>query len=190
MVSVMVPAGYMAKRVVKKPDWLRSEGVADILSVSDCISRDFDDYIHYWKHNGFWFFDSPSIISNLAHEHSIDLAGTQLFYYEVYSSEFDGESWKPFAPEPNFPTKVVPPSDGKLEGFDVVTFSCQSSPECSPLACNSMADEIPTNSHCLLRSFEEAEKLVGSGAFNNSEPGPYRIFAVYTVSWPEASAPE
>ncbi|HEX9201861.1 MAG TPA: hypothetical protein VF865_20055 [Acidobacteriaceae bacterium] len=31
--------------------------------------------------------------------------------------------------------------------------------------------------HCLFATFEEAET-------KNSEPGPYRIFAVYSVGWP------
>jgi hypothetical protein len=52
----------MAKRVVKKPDWLKATDVDDLYSVSSCFSEDFTDYINYWKHNGYWFFDSPEII--------------------------------------------------------------------------------------------------------------------------------
>jgi len=37
-----------------------------------------------------------------------------------------------------------------------------------------MAEEIPTNSHCLLTSFEDAYPRISKGEFNNSEPGPYR----------------
>lgn len=37
------------------------------------------------------------------------------------------------------------------------------------------------NSHCLFDSFDEAKFHLTEGAFNNSEPGPYRIFAVYSV---------
>lgn len=54
----MIPAGYMAKRVVRKPDWLTTNRVEDIYSVSGCISKDFADYITFWKHNGYWLFDS------------------------------------------------------------------------------------------------------------------------------------
>jgi hypothetical protein len=60
----------------------------DIFSVSGCISRDFADYIDYWKHNGYWLFDSPEIIKSLAKENSIQLEGTSLFYYEAYEMEF------------------------------------------------------------------------------------------------------
>ena len=177
----MIPAGYMAKRVYQKPDYLKTAQVQDIYSVSACISGYFANYISLWKHNGYWLFDSPEVILAIAQENLIDLTPTTLFYYEVHELEFDGKSWNTFAP--NFPVNVTPPARKKLEGFDVVTFFARSSPECSPLSCNSLADKIPTNAHCLLASFEEAERLLKNGVFNNSEPGPYRIFSVYSVDW-------
>jgi hypothetical protein len=180
----MMPAGYMAKRVLKKPDWLRAAQVADIYSISGCMSATFADYIDYWKHNGFWFFDSPALIRSIAHAESVDLGATSLFYYEAYEKEFDGEYWHAYAPDPAVLTEVVVPSKRKLEGFDVVTFSCGSSPECSPLSCNGLAEQILTNSHCLLASLEDAEIKVNERAFNDSEPGPYRLFSVYSVEWP------
>jgi hypothetical protein len=180
----MIPIGYLAKRVCKKPDWLGASAVTDLYFVSGCISKDFADYIHYWKHNGYWFFDSPEIIRTIARENSIEFKGTSLFYYEAYEMEFDAECWHPYAPEPTFPTHVLPPQMKQLEGFDVVTFSVRTSPECSPLSCNSLANDLPTNAHCLFASFEEAERNLAAGAFNNSEPGPYRIFSVYSVDWP------
>jgi hypothetical protein len=177
----MIPAGYMAKRVRKKPDYLKAAQVTDIYSVSACMSGDFADYISWWKHNGYWLFDSPEIILAVARENSIDVLPTTLFYYEVYELEFDGTSWNTYAP--NFAVNVTPPARKNLEGFDVVTFFARSSPECSPLSCNSIAEEVPTNAHCLLASFEDAERSLNSGVFNNSEPGPYRIFSVYSVDW-------
>ncbi|MGB4067307.1 MAG: hypothetical protein WBK08_04665, partial [Nitrospira sp.] len=44
-----------------------------------------------------------------------------------------------------------------------------------------LANEIQTNAHCLLPDFETTKQLIETGMFNNSEPGPYRIFAVYTL---------
>jgi len=143
----------------------------------------FADYIEYWKHNGFWLFDSPQIIEDIAHENSIELAGMTLFYYEVYEREFDGAAWQSYEADSSFQTNVVVPVDKHLEGFDVVTFSCRNLPECSPLSCNGLAEQLPTNPHCLFQSFEEAEIRVANGTFNNSEPGPYRIFSVYSVNW-------
>ena len=83
----MIPIGYMAKRVCKRPDWLNSDDVVDIYSVSGCISDDFADYIEYWKHNGYWLFDSPEVIRIVAQENSIDIQGTALFYYEAHEME-------------------------------------------------------------------------------------------------------
>ena len=177
----MIPAGYMAKRVSPKPDHLKAAQVQDIYSASACISNDFADYISLWKHNGYWLFDSPEAILAVARESSVDVTATTLFYYEVYELEFDGKSWNAHAP--NFAVNVTPPAKKTLEGFDVVTFFAKSSPECSPLSCNSLAEEVPTNAHCLLASLEEAERLLNSGVFNNSEPGPYRFFSVFSVNW-------
>jgi hypothetical protein len=181
----MIPAGYLAKRVAMKPEWLDAEQVTDIYSISRCVSQDFADYIEYWKHNGFWVFNSPQVIRQVAQENSIDLTGTSLFYYEVYESEFDGEMWHPVESDPSFKTDVTLPPHMRLEGFDVATFSCRNVPEHSPLSCNYMAAELSANSHCLFVSFEEARANVDKATFNNSEPGPYRIFAVYSVDWPE-----
>ena len=132
----------MAKRVCEKPDWLRSTHVIDIYSISCCMSKDFADYIEYWKHNGFWFFDSPEVIKAVAQENSIGLEGTSLFYYEAHELEFDGESWHAFGPEPTIPTNVIVPSRKQLEGFDIATFSNRNAPEHSPLSCNRMAEDL------------------------------------------------
>jgi hypothetical protein len=179
----MIPVGYMAKRVQRKPDWLKAPQVIDVYSVSSCISEDFADYINYWKHNRYWFFDSPSLIRTIAEENSISIDGSSLFYYEVYEMQFDGEGWCPYMAEESIPTNIVSPSQKRLEGFDIVTFLAEHSPECSPLSCNSLAEEVHTNEHCLFASFEDAKSCVESGMFGDSEPGPYRIFAVYSVDW-------
>ncbi len=184
--AMMIPVGYMAKRVVVRPQWIKAERVSDIFSVSDCVSKNFADYINYWKHNGYWFFDSPRIIQQLAQQNAIDLTGTKLFYYEVHDREFDDTEgqWVTFEPESSFKTEVVSPSEKALEGYDVVTFSVRTSAECSPLSCNSLATEVETNQHCLLSPFERAQQLLEEGKFKNTEPGPYRIFAVYSTQWP------
>jgi hypothetical protein len=181
---VMIPVGYMAKQVSDKPGFLKASTDFEVYSVSSCINDYFADYINFWKHNGYWLFDSPEIIRAVAKENSIDLNGTQLFYYEAHEMEFDGRGWKTFAPEPSTPTNVTPPQRKRLEGFDVVTFFAGNAPECSPLSCNGLAEKIPTNQHCLLESFEFAESCLNSGKFEGTEPGPYRIFAVYSVDWP------
>jgi len=178
----MIPVGYMYKRIAAKPDWLKAETVVDVYSLSHCVSNDFADYINFWKHNGYWLFDSPKVIEELATTENIDLSGTSLFYYEAYEFEFDENSnqWLTFKPEPLFATDVRIPTNMHLEGFDVTTFYAHTSPECSPLSCNSLATEIPVNQHCLFNTFAEAKNAIDGGLFKNSEPGPYRIFSVYT----------
>ena len=179
----MIPVGYMSKRVEEKPEWLKTGAVVDIYSLSNCISEDFIDYINYWKHNGYWLFDSPEIIEDIAKVASADLSGNILFYYEVHEYEFNDHSnaWITFTPEESFMTNVQVPTEKHLQGFDVVTFSVHTTPECSPLSCNSLATTIPVNQHCLFNTFEEARIAIEKGLFEASEPGPYRIFAVYTL---------
>lgn len=179
----MIPIGYLYKRVETSPEWLHAPGVKDIFSLSGCISEDFADYIKYWKHNGYWLFDSPSVMIALANEHSISLTGLTLFYYEAFELQFDPEQneWFSLEPEASFGVNVEAPTKKKLEGFDVASFSQGNTPECSPLSCNSMANTLPTNEHCLFANFEAAKAAVESWAMRPPEPGPYRIVAVYSV---------
>jgi len=195
----MIPAGYMAKRVGKPPGWLGRADIVDVYSVNDCVNDNFADYVDFWKHNGYWFFDSAEVIQALAKVQSLDLTGTQLFYYEVFEKEFSGEDsrepefsrkvWRPIPAVPDrfgIPVNVVQPTKKRLEGYDVITVWVENSltPEHSPLSCNSLAEEIPTNAHCLLDSFEQAESSINRGEFDGCEPGALRIIAVYSVDWP------
>ncbi len=179
----MIPIGYMYKKVSKKTDWLKADNVVDIYSVSSCISEDFIDWVNFWQHNGYWFFDNSKIMQNLAKENHILLTGMKLFYYSAYEKQWDDDNrqWQPFDAERTFTTDIEQPVDVVLQGYDIVSFSGQTSAECSPLSCNGMAQEIEVNKHCLLDDLEEAKKYLEKGMFNNCEPGPYRIFAVYTV---------
>jgi len=174
----------MAKSIMKRPpDWPLASNVVDIYSVSGCLSRAFADYINFWKHNGFWLFDSPSIIEALARDNGIDLASTRFFYYEVHELQYEPKlkQWLPFFPNPDFKTQVAKPEDSVLEGYDIVNFYVGNAPECSPLTCNSASVDIDVNSHCLLKSFDIAKSLLEDGYCDNFEPGPYRIFAVYST---------
>lgn len=179
----MIPVGYMAKRVASKPAWLKNDGVVDICSVSACISEDFCDYIPFWRHNGYWLFDSPRAIREVAEEHGICLQGAVFFYYECYAYQYDEDEaiWETFAPEASFETRVLLPLEKERLGFDVVSFSTGNAPECSYLSCNHMAETIEVNEHCLLASLDVARALIERGAFARCEPGPCRILAVYRV---------
>ena len=178
----MISAGYMAKRIAPRPDWINAPGVVDICSVSCCISDAFCDYVQYWKHNGYWLFDSPAVIREIARDHAIDLSGHRLLYYEVYELQFDEErrAWQALGPDPAFTTEVEIPERKQLLGFDVASFNAGTSPECSPLSCNNLAASVAVNEHCLLPSLEAARTLLEDGVFDGSEPGPFRVFGVYS----------
>jgi hypothetical protein len=179
----MNPAGYMLKTAVTRPKWIEAESVLDIYSVSGCISRNFADYIHFWKHNGYWFFNSQQELLALASSEKLDISQMTMLYYEVYEAEYDDKTkqWLAFSPEVSFHTAILEPQVKQLAGFDVTSFSQHTSPECSPLSCNSLATTISVNQHCLFNTFEEAKCALEAGKFENSEPGPFRIFAVYRV---------
>jgi hypothetical protein len=179
----MTPAGYMAKKIATKPDYVSAENVIDVYSVSHCVSDNFANYFPFWKHNGYWFFNHPNIIQQLADENRIDLSGMKFFYYEIYERQYDEEteSWSDFRPEASFLTDVCVPTEKRLEGFDVVSFWSQTAAECSPLSCSNLAQDVPVNRHCLLQSFDEAKSHLESGRFDDTEPGPFRIFAVYSL---------
>jgi hypothetical protein len=178
----MIPVGYMYKTVSDKPDWLKTDQVSDIYSVSSCVSEDFDDWINYWKHNGYWFFNCPQVIKDLAIENDVDLSGMKLFFYTVYEFQWNDETnqWETFEPEESFEINVLTPKKATLQGFDVTTFFNQNDAECSPLSCNHLAQEMKVTNHCLFSSFNEAKEMLESGRFDQCA-GPYRIFEVYSV---------
>jgi hypothetical protein len=181
----MQPLGYLYKRVAVRPDWLKAGQVEDIYALSGCISEDFADYVNYWRHNGYWLFNSPEVVESLARENSISLDGLKLFYYEAFEEEFDDttDQWVSYEPVASFETEIIEPVERHLEGFDVTNFTVHTSPECSPLSCNSLAENLRTNKHCLFNTFDEAKSAIEEGKFKNAgEPGPYRIIAVYTVT--------
>ena len=134
----LIALGYMRKKIALCPDWIKAANVRDIYAVSHCISENFADYIPVWKHNGFWFFNSPSDIADAAHELNASLEDTTLLYFEGYPLEYDDETkrWQPYEPEKDFPSpaRIAPPANKMLMGYDVVTYSIATSAECSPLS--------------------------------------------------------
>jgi len=122
---MMIPAGYMAKFVADRPDWLGAAGVKDVYSLSACVSSCFADDCHTeWRHNGFWLFDSIDVIQEIAAKKSVDLTDASFFYCETYEWQFDDEGREGAlqAPDQAFATNVANPEIKTLRGFDVVTF--------------------------------------------------------------------
>lgn len=182
----MIPLGYLAKRIpTERPSWLNAPDVVDVCSVSDCVNDTLDFYdLPDRSHNGYGMYDSPALIASTATQNKIDLAGSSLFFYEAYESELDGDEWVPLIPDDKLDAEIVLPSAKELMGFDVVT-PIDGPNSHSPLSCNSIAEEVPTNRHCLFNTLSEALTSLASGAFEDAEDGPYRVYAVYSVAWPK-----
>ena len=179
----MIPAGYMAKKIVKCPEWLKSDTVKSIYAVSSCVSKDFADYIPFWRHNQFWFFDSVEIIQDVSREHQIDLSECEFLYYEIYESEFDDKlgKWVSFQAEDSFGYDVMIPEKKIFLGFDIVSYCAGTSPECSVFSCSHLAEEVKINEYCLMDSFDEVKKIIESENIDKGEPGPYRILSVHRI---------
>lgn len=182
----MIPLGYLAKRIpVEGPKWLNASGVVDVYSVSDCVNDTLAIYdVPDCPHNRYGMFDSPALIASTAKLNKIDLLGSRLFFYEAHEAELDGDEWIPVLPDGSFDHAVVTPPMKDLAGFDVVTLIDGPNSH-SPLSCNHVAEEVSTNRHCLFETLDGAVAALKSGAFEGAEEGPYRIYAVYSVAWPE-----
>jgi len=178
----MIQAGYMYKRIAL-PEGLNCTNVTKIYSVSHCISKDFADYIPFWKHNQYWFFNNPEDMDIIIKEQKIS-DEFELFFYELYEKEFDEEkgSWQEFTAEESFGYQVAEPVRKEFLGFDIVSYSLGTSHQCSPLSCNRLCREVDVNEYCLLDDFNHAVQLTETLNISKSEPGPYRILAVHRVS--------
>jgi hypothetical protein len=153
-----------------------------VYAVSNCISKDFTNYIPYWKHNQYWFFNRPEDMDSILREEKIS-AELELLFYELYEQEFNEakRAWQEFTGEESFGYQVKPPSQKNFLGFDIVSYSMGTSHECSPLSCNWLCQDVKVNQYCLLDDFEAAIQIAESLDEKKAEPGPYRIIAVYKV---------
>lgn len=70
-------------------------------------------------------------------------------------------------------------SDFSPVGWDVVSRSTGQTFECSPLSCNLMAMDFPTNRFCLFAEFGSARELALSADNRGCEPGPYHVVEVW-----------
>ena len=172
----MIDVGYFVKRVERRPEWLDA-GVAEVCSVSNCISQPPEGWIEHWLHNDFGLFNRVSDAIGVV---GPDRRATyRLFAYRLYPEFFRHGAREPFAGAAVAPDPI-PPTFRSL-GFDAVSKSMESilGFECSPLSCNSMAAEMHTNIHCLFESLEAA--ILGATRFSleQPEPGDYYILEVF-----------
>ncbi len=171
----LVIIGYFPKKAVQRPDWLKAAHVTGIRSVSDCISSGPPDWIQHWTHNEMWVYSTIAAALAAVPEDAQD--GYELHAYRMLPIKWDGGTeiamvFPPLDVEP------VPP-DFQSIGFDAVSIMAGGSGfGCSPLSCNSMAEEIETNEHCLLPSQQVAERIALRFSIDEPEPGPYHVAEV------------
>lgn len=182
--------GYRVKRPwTPDPQWW-PEGagrVERVCSVSDCLAEPPQGWVERWD------FNRASCYATEQEALATVPAGTQdafaLFAYWLVPVTRDGEGQtREVSPEDVFPASLppLPPEPTDLPGYrslgyDVVGVQGLGSIgfECSPLSCNSMAQEIPVNRSCLIDELEEALQV--AQRFNGGdgvEPGDYVVVKV------------
>jgi hypothetical protein len=190
----MIPAGYLLKRILPPPNWLRDglEHVQAVCSVADCVNDNVVDVQKAWQHNGFGVANNPNMLHEIAGQSGAETSGATLFFYEAYEREIESDGWtfkpnewRPWTPAPSagVPDEVVRPrpETTHLLGYDVVVFGDYL--EHSPLSCNSIAQAMSVNEHCLFNTLEEAKRAIDSGAFGGGcEEGVYKIYSVSSVN--------
>lgn len=150
-------AGFFPKLTAPAPPELVAAGVAEIASVSDCMSSASDGWIYAWKHNDHGFYDAEDDARSVVPAD----AGTayDLYAYEIVPVEHAGDMHLiEVTPSPG---KV--PADYEFLGYDVASRSVTPFFECSPWSCNLGANTFRVN----IASSR-------SGALASSRPAPAR----------------
>ncbi len=182
----MIDAGYFAKRVVVRPEWLPASGVREVCSVSNCVSKPPEDWIGHWLHNELGWFDR--IADARAVVPAGQTAAHRLFAYRIHPEFFRKGTPQPLVLSDGVHPDPIPATFRAL-GFDCVSKSIESSLgfDCSPLSCNSMAVEIPANEYCLFDSLDGAVDGARRFSIEQPEPGDYYVVQVLEGPWEQAA---
>lgn len=176
--------GYFPKRTLRHPDFLPDTGVVEICSVSNCISKDPDEWINHWRHNEMWTYDNAEAAWSVVPDEVRE--AFDLYAYSLFPVRFTRAGEEAFAiPAVN---PVTLGAEFSRLGFDAVSRSYDSTFECSPLSCNYLAREVPTNRHCLLDTAEAALELAANCEAKQCEPGPYHVVEVWRQEPPSNHA--
>ncbi len=167
--------GYFPKRTMERPDWLKVAGVEEVCSVSTCISDAPDGWIDQWRHNEMWAYDTPELAWSVVPEAT--RSEFDLYAYLMFPAQFADGQQQPFEIPPLHVTPL--PSSFERLGLDVVSRSCGSSFECSPLFCNQMAEHVAVSRHCLVDDVGVAFQLAEEFEAGGCEPGPYYVVEVW-----------
>lgn len=160
---------------MRRPDWLKAGGVEEICSVSTCISEAPKGWIEQWRHNQMWVYDTPELARSVVTDAA--RANFHVYGYRLFPVQFDEGRQKPFA-IPAVNAALLPASFERL-GLDIVSRSCGTSYECSPLSCNHMAEHVAANRYCLVDDVDVAFRLAAEFEASGCESGPYHVLEVW-----------
>ena len=168
------PIGFLPKDTTIPTGWSQAAGgVTEICSVSDCVNSSPLGWIDKWLHNDLGFFNS------VAAARSVIVEGPQrftVFAFRLLDLRFVRGKREPVVFS-RLPVEPIPPDFVPL-GFDIVSKTISSQFECSPLSCNGMANEVPVNTYCLVRTLDEAIAVAERFSLEEPEPGPYHVLEV------------
>jgi hypothetical protein len=165
--------GYFPKKIAIRPDWLPRR-ILEVCSASCCLSKGPDNWIEHWTHNELWLYST--LAAAIAILPDAERSQFEIHAYRLLPVVFNkGERKSIERPILNVEPMAL---DFKSVGFDAVACSCGSGFECSPLSCNSLADEIETNEFCLLKTLAMAEEVALRFSREEPEPGPYYVVEV------------
>lgn len=179
--------GYLAKRVEKRPDWLKAAGVEEICSVSTCISGGVPDAIEHWSHNSLLLYDDEPALNKILQQEPDPRAYT-LFAYKLQPRAFGPKSEAAIEMRDlpdragSRPSPAALPGAYVKLGYDCVQTEWHTTVAgfgCSPLSCNGMALEIPVNRHCLIDTLDDAIATARTFAREQPEPGVYYVVEVW-----------
>lgn len=175
--TIPILIGYFPKRTLKRPDWIKAAGVDEVCSVSTCISAGPAGWINQWLHNEMWVYETPELAWSVVPQNS--RGEFDLYAYQMFPVQFDDGQQKPF----EIPPLCVAPLSAAFEffGLDVVSRSCGSAFECSPLSCNLRAEDVPVTRHCLIADHGLAIRLAEDCEAGGGEPGPHFAVEVWRL---------
>lgn len=175
----MKSIGYQATKQLKNCDWIKKP-FKSIFAVRSCATENITDKYRQWNFNENGMWTNVDDIKKFANEHGIDLSEWDIHFYMSHERQYNQltKTWESV----EFDVVTIPqPHTIQFIGYDIVPFSTGIFPECSPIVCNGIGNQIKINSNCLLDSFDYAIEIIESDILADTEPGPYRIISVYSL---------
>ena len=166
--------GYFPKKRVARPEWLDGTPVGEGCSVSECFAAGPKGWIDHWLHNEWSCFPTVEVARSVVPEGKTDF---QILAYALLPVRF--ENGKAHDLEISVVNVEPLPATFRFLGYDVVSRSSSDGFECSPLSCNSMAQEIAVNDFCLINDIELAVSAARRFSIEQPEPGDYFVVQVF-----------